>query len=461
MTSTRSATKEANTFTRHEKQMGLHLLTMPESPVHVRSTPVPEEKCHLYPKLVASNWSCYITGDTIVLGRASVDGPSPKVDVDFHTDMRISRKHAVIKYNKKKSAWELHVFGRNGVKVNHTQFNRSSRVPLTTMTYLNVGDNEFIFVLPESTAKPEQIPSRNVNTTATASTNVIARPKEQQPTEQKLLDLILQVYQTNRKPSLTTQTILNAVMALCKHQGLPNEYTLETMLRALVMDEQYQVAESSFDLTAKQAPEVQWLRPAHLPPLTPETSVSKGHDDKASNDGSMKRRLLDDDDDFVMVGDDDFDQGSVGSWVDPFCGSLPSVSSSCDKLPAAASAKKAPRTLLPAPSQAPPSQSTISPAGRTLSTLSSSSYPGDRWNQPGPTDAGVQCDYSPFWQGPLLSRGQSLMNMYECVVSNRQQHSQEASQPDAGLSPEPLHPSTSGKIRSPLASTFIRDAIDN
>lgn len=117
--------------------MGLHLLS-PKATVNVLSPSVRPDQSHLYPTLAGSNWTCYITGDTVRLGRApeyeSQNATKETLDVDFCGSRHISRRHADIKFNAKKNHWELRVYGRSGVKVNHTLITKKRRsVPLTSM----------------------------------------------------------------------------------------------------------------------------------------------------------------------------------------------------------------------------------------------------------------------------------------------------------------------------------------
>lgn len=102
----------------------LHLLTQSTDTTEVTChTPQPDpSRTHLYPKLMNNNLDYYITTESVVLGRGSPQGSGKghKVDVDFGATKRdISRRHAEIRYNARHRRWELRVYGRNGVRVNH------------------------------------------------------------------------------------------------------------------------------------------------------------------------------------------------------------------------------------------------------------------------------------------------------------------------------------------------------
>ncbi|KAI8074163.1 hypothetical protein BC940DRAFT_290198 [Gongronella butleri] len=400
MTTVKSSAKEPNTFTRREREMGLHLLSLPESPVHVRSAPVPEEKRHLYPKLVASNWICYITTDSVILGRASVDPKAKdKVGVDFHSDMRISRRHAAIKHNKRKNHWELHVYGRNGVKVNHTFHKATSRVVLSTMSYLNIGDNECIFVLPESTGKPEKMPSVHAGSVASTSTNVISRTEAQQPNQQ-LLDAILHVFQAKRVAYLPTRAILDSILEANRDQSNQEQFTMDAVLRALVMDEMYRVTPTSMNMKPSQAGDVQWLRPSHLSPIP----VPEPAPDARKEPQRPSGQISDDEFDFM---DDVDDRGSMGSWH-----STPRESGVAMYVPSTDPAANHGSLSMAA------TVATISPAERTLSTLSGGSSHTERATATtATTDIDVHAYHAPHWRGAAWSRGQSLMAMYESALS--------------------------------------------
>ncbi|KAI9308936.1 hypothetical protein BJ944DRAFT_259342 [Cunninghamella echinulata] len=234
---------KTRTFSRHEKEMGLHLLTLPKASVNVISQMVPYESSHLYPKLAGANWTCYITNDIVRLGRVPTENKPANnkrlIDVDFGANKQISRRHADIKYNSRKNYWELRVYGKIGVKVNHRLVTKKDRpVPLTTMAYLDIGGNEFIFILPEVTdIKPNKsrvttVPEPNDdnkndtnNTNNNNNDNMEASLDNEQ--DHQLLAFIVEVFESSNNKDLSTEQIFKKVLDQCRKQSIDtDQYTM-------------------------------------------------------------------------------------------------------------------------------------------------------------------------------------------------------------------------------------------
>ncbi|KAI8096190.1 uncharacterized protein BX664DRAFT_382676 [Halteromyces radiatus] len=282
----KSGLSESKSFSRHEKEMGLHLLYLPKTTVNVLSPSVPHETSHLYPKLAGANWTCYITGDTIRLGRAPENKASlprnnnnkPVVDVDFRGSKQISRRHADIKFNVKKNCWELRVYGRIGVKVNHDLVTKKQRpVPLPRMAHLDIGGNSFVFVLPDN---PDIKPGRNKSTlepTIVPSTKTQSNSLQQDLLESEqddqLASIITDIFESHDKTfEPTTQQIYREVVQQCRAKSMDYEkYTMDIILRALVLDSRFKVTEDSMELTMEQSDKAHWYwqRP---PSSTPQSS---------------------------------------------------------------------------------------------------------------------------------------------------------------------------------------------
>ncbi|ORZ25461.1 hypothetical protein BCR42DRAFT_400220 [Absidia repens] len=284
-------------FSQQDKEMGFQLLLSPKASVNVLSPLVAHESTHLYPKLAGSNWTCYITGDVIRLGRTPEHTPSSNsskiaVDVDFCGNKQVSRRHADIKFNTKKNYWELRVYGRIGVKVNHNLITKKQHpVPLTAMAYLDIGGNGFVFVLPDHTDGLPGKGDTEQTTTAPASTSEKAPPPptttrpdatlENEKNDQ-LITVIVDVLKSldAKTLDLTTQQIFKGVIQLCRKKSLDsNEYTMDAVLRALVFDSRFKVVKECLDMTAEQSDKVRWCwEQPHFPSQTTTASATSSYD---------------------------------------------------------------------------------------------------------------------------------------------------------------------------------------
>ncbi|KAI8332112.1 hypothetical protein BC941DRAFT_437556 [Chlamydoabsidia padenii] len=295
--------------------MGLHLLLSPKATVNVLSPRIRLESSHLYPKLAGSNWDCYITRDVVRLGRApehqSQDFDKLALDVDFCGNKQISRRHADIRFNPKSNHWELRVYGRIGVKVNHTLITKKRRpVPLTNMAYLDIGGNGFVFMLPDNTdgkpggkSDPQTTPTLPATAATTATTSTTETPTTATSTsialtdtnslenekDDALITLITTIFEKADEKDYqpTTQQILKSVIQHSRKESLDqDQYTMETVLRSLVLDSRFKVAKTSLDMTAEQADKVKWYWDRPPPPPPPPTSSSFGTTTASAEDWS-------------------------------------------------------------------------------------------------------------------------------------------------------------------------------
>lgn len=160
-------------------QSELQLLTASGDDRVIVNTPaVPPESASMYPKLVGSNWDCYITTDSIVLGRSPGSDTTlrrqthgSKVDIDFGPDRRdISRQHAEIRFHRDK--WILRVYGRNGAKVNHVlRKPKSPPVTLSNGSLIEIVGHAFVFILPMKPSTPIASHNNNIQHTSRSTSN--------------------------------------------------------------------------------------------------------------------------------------------------------------------------------------------------------------------------------------------------------------------------------------------------
>ncbi|KAI5816820.1 fork head domain-containing protein [Pyronema omphalodes] len=114
-----------------------------------------------YAKLAGKDWTYYIKDLTVKIGRppdhaatAPTDGsPTPPRSEEVHVDLGpsklVSRQHAVISYDTTGSHnWQLHVLGRNGVKIDDVNHRKDSSVILRSGSVIEIGGCQMMFVLP-------------------------------------------------------------------------------------------------------------------------------------------------------------------------------------------------------------------------------------------------------------------------------------------------------------------------
>lgn len=80
------------------------------------------EPVQAYAKLTGADWTYYIKSLPVLIGRSSDanDEVGSPVHIDLSPQKIVSRRHGKIDFNSDTMRWELHVIGRNGIKVNGT-----------------------------------------------------------------------------------------------------------------------------------------------------------------------------------------------------------------------------------------------------------------------------------------------------------------------------------------------------
>ncbi|KAI5793493.1 fork head domain-containing protein [Pyronema domesticum] len=120
-----------------------------------------------YAKLAGKDWTYYIKDLTVRIGRppdraatAPTDGtPTPPRPEEVHIDLGpsklVSRQHAVISYDTNGNHnWQLHVLGRNGVKIDDINHRKDTSAILRSGSVIEIGGCQMMFVLPN---KPTMI----------------------------------------------------------------------------------------------------------------------------------------------------------------------------------------------------------------------------------------------------------------------------------------------------------------
>jgi hypothetical protein len=141
-------------FNDSELSRGFHLLTESSHTVKVNIPSVPPHEAHLYPRLAGSNWTCYLCQPCVVLGRSRTVTPQKRsrknmVHVDLGDSKAISRRHCEIRFSPRRDRWELYVYGRNGVKINHVVKKPKDRpAVLKPSALIEIDKTKFVFILP-------------------------------------------------------------------------------------------------------------------------------------------------------------------------------------------------------------------------------------------------------------------------------------------------------------------------
>ncbi|CDH55864.1 hypothetical protein RO3G_06444 [Lichtheimia corymbifera JMRC:FSU:9682] len=253
-------------------QSELRLLTASGDDRVIVNTPdVPPESASTYPKLVGSNWDCYITTNSIVLGRSpgsdttvQRQAHSNKVDIDFGPDRRdISRRHAEIRFHRDK--WILRIYGRNGAKVNHVlRKPKSPPVTLSNGSLIEIVDHAFVFILPMKPSTPAASNNSINNHTMSGSLNssgsntpqdhgsssrqggdhegpIVLREFDQDGRLETMIAEMLRM-STNRD----TETVVNSVL-----EKNPN-HDKSAILHALVLSDKFQLVDNQWSLVVRE-----------------------------------------------------------------------------------------------------------------------------------------------------------------------------------------------------------------
>ena len=114
------------------------------------------EKIQAYAMLDFDSFTFYVQTMQILLGRL-VDGDPSTDSLDIHlgNQKAISRRHAKMFYNFGNQRFELSVLGRNGAFVDGNFIEKGVTVPLLNGTKIQIGETEFVFILPSKNKELE------------------------------------------------------------------------------------------------------------------------------------------------------------------------------------------------------------------------------------------------------------------------------------------------------------------
>lgn len=139
--------------------------------------PGDSENISAYAKLDFDEFSFFIQTLTLVIGRKAKR--EDNVDVHLGISKSISRVHAKIYYQFDAICWEIEVLGKNGAFVNERYIEAGGRCPLRNTDKLQIGETNFVFLLPDGAAAPTNPAMRIVPVDRPVSASVVNRPSIQ------------------------------------------------------------------------------------------------------------------------------------------------------------------------------------------------------------------------------------------------------------------------------------------
>ncbi|KAG2236457.1 hypothetical protein INT48_003248, partial [Thamnidium elegans] len=239
-------------FNDAELSNGFHLLTDSSDTIIVNTPSVPANTAHLYPRLAGSNWTSYLSQSKVIIGRSGTTPrstrqkqPIPQVDIDFGSSKAISRKHCEVRYSVRRDRWELHVYGRNGIKLNQVPKKpRDKPSVLKTGALIEICNTRCVFILPDNYIKP----TINEDCVEASTPNEV----EDQGFDLDLEDTIVKVF--DNRPYLNTTEILLQVK---KTYTKPVEK--DHILHLLVLSPQFRLVPTSISMSLKESDSAKWM----------------------------------------------------------------------------------------------------------------------------------------------------------------------------------------------------------
>ncbi|KAK4512991.1 uncharacterized protein ATC70_003702 [Mucor velutinosus] len=252
-------------FNDPELSKGYHLLTESAHTVKVNTPSVPPNTAHRYPLLAGSNWTYCISEPRIVIGRSATAAPGQKrtrkeqlVHVDFVDSNTVSRRHCEIRFSARRERWELYVYGRNGVKINHVDKKpRDKPTVLKTGSLIEINGTTFVFILPDNFIQPRYPSQRGDDDGGEESE--ITTPNDHHDTgvDHELASAIVVLF-NEAQTDLSTNEIMTE---LKKTYNKPVEK--ETLLHLLVIDPNFHLSPNSISMSSKESDQAKWsLLPA-------------------------------------------------------------------------------------------------------------------------------------------------------------------------------------------------------
>ncbi|GAN06110.1 hypothetical protein MAM1_0112d05587 [Mucor ambiguus] len=260
-------------FNDSELSKGYHLLTESAHTVKVNTPSVPPNTAHRYPRLAGSNWTCYISEPRIVIGRSATVTPGQKrarkeqlVHVDFVDSNTVSRRHCEIRFSARRERWELYVYGRNGVKINHVDKKpRDKPTVLKTGSLIEINDTTFVFILPDNFIQP-RYPSQRVDDDGAEEPEITTPSDHHDIGVDQELELAIVALFNKAHTDLNT----NDIMAeLKKIYNKPIEK--ETLLHMLVIHPNFHLSPDSIAMSLEESDQAKW---SHIPASTSDHATT-------------------------------------------------------------------------------------------------------------------------------------------------------------------------------------------
>ena len=128
-----------------------------------------KDKVNAYAKISGKDWTYYVTDVNIFFGRApeplgrqstaagadsaQPNTEDPQIHIDLGPSKVVSRTHGELRYSQSDNIWQVHCFGRNGVKVNDKFLKRQESVTINNGAVIAISGTEMLW--QPATGKPE------------------------------------------------------------------------------------------------------------------------------------------------------------------------------------------------------------------------------------------------------------------------------------------------------------------
>ena len=127
-----------------------------------------------FARISGREWTYYVLSSQIYFGRAP-DGfhaarqarqetgaqesgdDQPPIDLDLGPSKVVSRTHAELRYSQSDDGWHVHVYGRNGVRVDEANLRRGQIIKIKSGTIITIAGTEMLF--QSASGKPVIHPS--------------------------------------------------------------------------------------------------------------------------------------------------------------------------------------------------------------------------------------------------------------------------------------------------------------
>lgn len=129
-----------------------------------------EGNINAFAKLCGRDWTYYLQSPQILFGRApdansrhgtgaesATHDDSPPIQIDLGPSKVVSRVHAELKFSQSDDRWHVHVYGRNGVRVDEENIRKGHARPIKSGTVITIAGTEMLFQAPSGKSEIHRI----------------------------------------------------------------------------------------------------------------------------------------------------------------------------------------------------------------------------------------------------------------------------------------------------------------